>query len=616
MSSDNRVEELERLASLFRDGLLDREEFNAEKSRLLQPQHNADRPSPPGLRSLLPSATEFSPGPAAACFALCLVAGVAVLVAFFAASWSIEAFGGEAQGVTGWDIVRPRRRAYPVPLWTWLPIPFGAGLLALTAVRRPIVQGVASAIGVVVILIAATWTSGLTGAYNAPVGRLRGGPGLDIALLAGFAAVVAGGIALTQGSTTTPAGWVRRGWSAVLVGGLPGALAPLIWTWTGDGPGRGRTYGRAARALVEGPLDPSGPILNPAVLLVVAVALSGIAALLTRPAKGRLPRVVGIAAVLLVALTLSWWHGGWLRARARPVHFFFLSAGALVPLAALQARWPAGQRAWPLAASLMLRGLGGLLAYLLFNASISGRWVPEQPVLWRASIVCAVVAAIWGVASDAADRVQIASTGTLPRAQRTRSESERREVPSVTVHSTSLSSPPRRTTACRVAVAGPVKLDGEPHSQTALAPRPPPEPEEVPYPPVSRFDWRSPFTDGYYVDGPIAFPNESLLIATLQSESTEALQYVAAMWNIALCLSFGSDELAAAGGEAFFRTLARTSFPGDRLSWMVRVLLSSGILSSGMPSDPAERALAVLSRMCPEKYAEMLARTITECRSQ
>ena len=77
------------------------------------------------------------------------------------------------------------------------------------------------------------------------------------------------------------------------------------------------------------------------------------------------------------------------------------------------------------------------------------------------------------------------------------------------------------------------------------------------------------------------------------------------MWNIALCLAFGSKALAEAVADRFFELVAELGTPA-KVEWLVLTLLSRGFMPSGIPKDSGQNGFATLLRRCPDEFQDYL----------
>lgn len=115
------------------------------------------------------------------------------------------------------------------------------------------------------------------------------------------------------------------------------------------------------------------------------------------------------------------------------------------------------------------------------------------------------------------------------------------------------------------------------------------------------FDWSQQFCGYFEVGESFELPDQTVLVRSLAVASLDVLVQPEAMWNLAVCLALGSDTLARAAAEAFFRIMM--AYPDrDRLDWMARVLLSRGFLPSGIPLAAGERAVRLLEAHCPAEF--------------
>jgi hypothetical protein len=69
---------------------------------------------------------------------------------------------------------------------------------------------------------------------------------------------------------------------------------------------------------------------------------------------------------------------------------------------------------------------------------------------------------------------------------------------------------------------------------------------------IRELDWNEPFVDQLQVARGVSLPNENELIETLAATATEALAAETPMWNLALCIAFGGEQIAAAAARAFY----------------------------------------------------------------
>ena len=124
---------------------------------------------------------------------------------------------------------------------------------------------------------------------------------------------------------------------------------------------------------------------------------------------------------------------------------------------------------------------------------------------------------------------------------------------------------------------------------------------------VMNIDWTEPLL-GYLVHWEDAsLPDEAMLLADLDRVAPDVLIQQQAMWNLALCIAVGSDELAGKASEILFQTLSRFRRP-DRLAWVLRALRGKGFVPSGVPGEAAERAVNRLMQDCPPELLAEVSR--------
>jgi hypothetical protein len=115
-------------------------------------------------------------------------------------------------------------------------------------------------------------------------------------------------------------------------------------------------------------------------------------------------------------------------------------------------------------------------------------------------------------------------------------------------------------------------------------------------------DWSRGFC-GYFLGGdPVELPAEEELLESLAVVPRRTFLQDEALWNIALCLAYGSERIGEAAGRAFFdAVIEHGSF--ERLEWMNRTLLGSGFVPSGIAADAGRRAFERLRALCPPDLA-------------
>jgi hypothetical protein len=110
-------------------------------------------------------------------------------------------------------------------------------------------------------------------------------------------------------------------------------------------------------------------------------------------------------------------------------------------------------------------------------------------------------------------------------------------------------------------------------------------------------DWSDPF-ESFFIVGDVELPDEEALLGSLASASPATFRDEGALWNLALCLAYGSDEVGAAAARAFFRSVAEQG-GSERLEWMHRTLRGSGFVHSGIPEEAGRRGVRRLRSSCP-----------------
>jgi hypothetical protein len=124
------------------------------------------------------------------------------------------------------------------------------------------------------------------------------------------------------------------------------------------------------------------------------------------------------------------------------------------------------------------------------------------------------------------------------------------------------------------------------------------------------FDWTAPMAPFFErLTYDLELPDEDFLAQSLATTSDTVLVQKDAMWNLALCLAFGSEKLADAAARAFFRVCGR-HLDTDGLEWMLRVLLSRASLPYGIPLKAGHRGINVLGTCCPHELLDRLSSII------
>ena len=116
--------------------------------------------------------------------------------------------------------------------------------------------------------------------------------------------------------------------------------------------------------------------------------------------------------------------------------------------------------------------------------------------------------------------------------------------------------------------------------------------------PAASVDWNRGFSAYFLVASDVPLPDEHALLHSLDSEPHDTFLHDEAMWNLALCLAFGTEAVARAAASVFFDVVAAHGLYG-RIEWICRTLLSRGFMPSGIPHAAGYRGLAFLQSVCP-----------------
>jgi hypothetical protein len=120
-------------------------------------------------------------------------------------------------------------------------------------------------------------------------------------------------------------------------------------------------------------------------------------------------------------------------------------------------------------------------------------------------------------------------------------------------------------------------------------------------------NWSHRFQSYFYVDGAVELPDEKALLESLSSVSRDTFRQEEALWNLALCLAFGSEKVGTAAARAFFDVVTEEDSE-ERLAWMSRVLLAKGFVPSGIPPAAGRLAFRRLQSLCPPALTPKLPR--------
>ena len=106
-------------------------------------------------------------------------------------------------------------------------------------------------------------------------------------------------------------------------------------------------------------------------------------------------------------------------------------------------------------------------------------------------------------------------------------------------------------------------------------------------------------------------PEQRALLESLSAVSPETFRHDEALWNLALCLAFGSEVVGEAAARTFFSAVTKHGGV-ERLEWMSRTLLSQGFVPSGIPREAGRRGCQRLRSSCPPALAPELPRELLQ----
>lgn len=118
-------------------------------------------------------------------------------------------------------------------------------------------------------------------------------------------------------------------------------------------------------------------------------------------------------------------------------------------------------------------------------------------------------------------------------------------------------------------------------------------------------DWNHGFSDYFLVDAEVTLPDDQLLLRSLTTTPHDTFLHDEPMWNLALCLAFGTNPVASVAADVFFDVVA-THGNFERIEWMARTLLSRGFMPSGIPHTAGNRGIGRLRQACPDELRVQL----------
>ena len=118
--------------------------------------------------------------------------------------------------------------------------------------------------------------------------------------------------------------------------------------------------------------------------------------------------------------------------------------------------------------------------------------------------------------------------------------------------------------------------------------------------PAPEIDWNRGFADYFLVNSNVTLPDDQLLLRSLTKTPHETFLHDEAMWNLALCLAFGSNAVASVAADVFFDVVTAHG-QYERIEWVARTLLSRGFMPSGIPHANGNQAIGRLRQACPDE---------------
>ena len=124
---------------------------------------------------------------------------------------------------------------------------------------------------------------------------------------------------------------------------------------------------------------------------------------------------------------------------------------------------------------------------------------------------------------------------------------------------------------------------------------------------ANAIDWKERFQSYFLVGTDVELPEEERLLKSLLETPRSVFLHDEALWNLSLCLAFGTEAVANTSAKTFFEAV-----DGDhvleRIEWICRTLLSKGFMPSGIPRSEGMRGVEMLKNVCPSHLAHVLAR--------
>jgi hypothetical protein len=127
-------------------------------------------------------------------------------------------------------------------------------------------------------------------------------------------------------------------------------------------------------------------------------------------------------------------------------------------------------------------------------------------------------------------------------------------------------------------------------------------------------DWNERFQSYFLVGSDVQLPEEEKLLRSLHETPKSTFVHDEALWNLALCLAFGSEAVADASAFKFYESLdvdIEAKRASERVEWICRTLLSKGFMPSGIPRMEGNRGVDVLRRACPDRLRAVLDKEAT-----
>ena len=106
-------------------------------------------------------------------------------------------------------------------------------------------------------------------------------------------------------------------------------------------------------------------------------------------------------------------------------------------------------------------------------------------------------------------------------------------------------------------------------------------------------NWKERFQSYFLVGSEVELPDEGKLLQSLRETPRTTFIHDEALWNLSLCLAYGSEVVALTSASTFFEAVT-PELATERIEWVCRTLLSKGFMPSGIPRSDGMRGIEML----------------------